>query len=979
MKKYFLFAAAALLSLSMFAGDGSTKANAIDYDWQNGTSILPKKDQGLWYNVNLEDEQSGLNAYTNPEAQIIVRNPMTVEVTLKVTAYVGDESQVKELTIAAGQSKSITLSAALLLKMGIKNIYLYVETDKDIVEQKEVADVNGVQPGEENYIPTYEEKEVEINVGIEPAGTINFVPVDFVWGEDNTIAANKETWLTVQLPLDDLDEEDNMVKLTLTNLMNAAANVEVAYSPECPAHGITEQARTVGANASIVKTVDVPALIAMANSNGLLFIRIKSNKALNLKAETISTPADANFVFDATTAQEVVYDQTYNIIDAAKCFWMNIGTLRGINSNQKPVVEITNTGVETLVLNGAIATVVKPFSANERSLTIAPGQTVKRAIDLTMVKNMANTDNLYGELKANESYSFTFKAECADEYPCANAIEFSSSDWSGKLQTVKSQWYAVELTNDMKTNGQNLEVTIETNTTTHLTVDVALECTCGAPRQTYKSTINKTSTKLISNSLFKGIDDNTVYVRVESDQEITVKVAPEEIVPTVSGNWNDANNWNAWDNGSKAVAGEDEDVRVNGATIIPAGYTAEVKGVDIYGSATLTIKGKLIVGDNGITGTTVPGQLVIEEGAEVIFLGTANTTPIASVEKNIVAKKVDDTYTYQAIALPATTCPALTGISTYAWETHTGWVGASAVDDAFTGYLLVKRDATPLGKVVFSGETFGRGNHILSIPSQSKSDHLYGNSYLANIFTPALCLDIPNELFVLKDNMWQAVSTELIGIDHDLCAPIKVGEAFAVRGYDNAAQSFTLSYEDHVLSGSDPEPPTAPARVASANTKQLRLTIEAENGKSDRMYLAEGEDYTAGKMMNNRPNLNVYTKVNGDICTMVRNENLIGTIVTFESNNSTNYTLRAELVSGDIIYVKDLVNGNVIALTEGAEYNFTAEANKTNNRFQVIGVQHVTTGIESTEIEGINKVIENGQVMIIKNGVKYNTVGQIVK
>jgi hypothetical protein len=103
--------------------------------------------------------------------------------------------------------------------------------------------------------------------------------------------------------------------------------------------------------------------------------------------------------------------------------------------------------------------------------------------------------------------------------------------------------------------------------------------------------------------------------------------------------------------------------------------------------------------------------------------------------------------------------------------------------------------------------------------------------------------------------------------------------------------------------------------------------------------------------------------------------NLIGTILTIQTTEATQYTLSFAWLKGETLYLKDLVNGNVIAMTAENTYTFTAEPNSVSERFQVVGRNNMPTDIENTFIEGANKRIENGKVVIIKNGVKYNVLG----
>ena len=86
--------------------------------------------------------------------------------------------------------------------------------------------------------------------------------------------------------------------------------------------------------------------------------------------------------------------------------------------------------------------------------------------------------------------------------------------------------------------------------------------------------------------------------------------------------------------------------------------------------------------------------------------------------------------------------------------------------------------------------------------------------------------------------------------------------------------------------------------------------------------------------------------------------------------------LGARKVFGMLHGIEGLVNGNIIAMTAENTYTFSAEPNTVSERFQVIGRNNAPTAIENNAaIEGANKRIENGKVVIIKNGVKYDVLG----
>ena len=186
--------------------------------------------------------------------------------------------------------------------------------------------------------------------------------------------------------------------------------------------------------------------------------------------------------------------------------------------------------------------------------------------------------------------------------------------------------------------------------------------------------------------------------------------------------------------------------------------------------------------------------------------------------------------------------------------------------------------------------------------------------------------------------------------------------------YTESGKSITLNYNSIYNANKTAAP--AAKRATNNITSNVAVVLRGGN-RGDNVFLVEGEGSNVHKMISDK--LAIYAE---DGLAQVANSNLIGTMLTIKTNEATEYTLSFAWLKGEILYLKDLVNGNIIAMTEDTNYTFTAEPNTVSERFQVIGRNNVVTGIEnSAAIEGANKFIENGKVVIIKNGVKYNVLG----
>lgn len=166
----------------------------------------------------------------------------------------------------------------------------------------------------------------------------------------------------------------------------------------------------------------------------------------------------------------------------------------------------------------------------------------------------------------------------------------------------------------------------------------------------------------------------------------------------------------------------------------------------------------------------------------------------------------------------------------------------------------------------------------------------------------------------------------------------------------------------------------APARATDFTKAAIR--IANANGFGDEAVVAENDaQYSAPKYPNEV--IRVYVSADQEYDIFATN-NVENTYVGFNCVEAGTYTVSFDGIQGDNLVLVDLVNNREIAIVEGAEYQFEAKANTINPaHFQVRKVAEVATNVENAAVQNdIVKTIVNDQVVIIRNGVRYNTVGQ---
>jgi hypothetical protein len=562
---------------------------------------------------------------------------------------------------------------------------------------------------------------------------------------------------------------------------------------------------------------------------------------------------------------------------------------------------------------------------------------------------------------------------------CQGATEFVWNKWN--QQNGGYKWYSVNI-HDAKDKKADIVLTMETvneNEEANITVDLASVCELGAPMQSYSGK-SKSRTKTLSYSLFKDNANDEMFVRVRTDKPIKVKAELLSAViynPDVYGT--DHAGWSADPVVNKAARVE-KDLTING-TIEALGVTLADENVNI----TIENGGKLIVGKEGIKGSQNVNQIIIEDGGILLIKdATSNNKPFVTAKKKLhFGATVDGARRaekHEFIALPIDNREELVGLWYAGWDYTTGWV-LDGFKKSFTGYdVSAKAGDSNFGDYMasFKGQLANNKNQSLAMPGHGW--HAFGNSWLDAMDVDKILAHVGNaeEALHVYVATPQTIAGTSYGMENDeklylpltsaIASATGMTKIAAMQGfflYTESATTATLKFNElDAFSSAAP----APKRVT--NNRNMAAAVVRGGNQSDFVYMIEGNDASAHKMMSN--GLAIYAE---DGLAQVANENLIGTKLTIKTNEATEYTLNFAWLNGETLYLMDLETEEVIAMTADNTYTFTATPNTTAERFQVIG-RKLPTDIENADaIKGANKFIENGKVVIIKNGVKYNVLG----
>ena len=446
----------------------------------------------------------------------------------------------------------------------------------------------------------------------------------------------------------------------------------------------------------------------------------------------------------------------------------------------------------------------------------------------------------------------------------------------------------------------------------------------------------------------------------------------------------------------------------NNATLtLPEGKKLEVtNGLDVTDGATLDVAAgsTLVVGEGGVTSENT-GSIVIEsnENGSASFLLSpeviVNTTPNLTVKMTVKGKgykneSAGKTYYWHRFAAPVVMAEAWSkapdyGTWLYGWDySAEGGKGAwaelptSMAMVPFQGYTLSPEHlvASEDEEIVYSFKGQLAGNQNINLQFNARGFNFFGNSYTGYISVLTLVdqlmgnENIDGTVYMWKNNgqgyqpvslkdleenpsHYEAWEKEIAPMQTFILRQINTGEGV----------STLLNYENSIWNnpryGNVPAP--APKRAAANADPFVRVMITAANGQNSQMSFVENADrsddfekgYDALVYMNENT-INLYSSLEGQDLANVATNDLEGKTLTLQTNDEIAYTMSFPIVEGEKYAIRDNATGKVIAIEEGATYEFAAQPNTTvEGRFEIVPVAKVPTAIENTEVKANAKGI----------------------
>ena len=327
--------------------------------------------------------------------------------------------------------------------------------------------------------------------------------------------------------------------------------------------------------------------------------------------------------------------------------------------------------------------------------------------------------------------------------------------------------------------------------------------------------------------------------------------------------------------------------------------------------------------------------------------------------------------------------------------------------DPFRGYMFTRNDGKtgtygtrpstgPL--FVYSGQLNPAKDTILTLQYKKEDtcDNFIANSWTAPIaiskFNERDFIDVEKTIYIW-DKSGQCIPIPLFNSENVGKDTLPAMQGFMVKTKAKGAR-LNLEYENLIWKNNITTngPLKAPMRsrwdddvdeVSEATNLSSRLciTMMSDDSIPDHLYLLEKEDegfsreftegYDAPKyFVDGLPCIYTY-EVSGNHLAVSATDNVVGTYLAINTNASQNYTLKFSKVVGEGLGLRDLVTNQVVPISEGVEYAFTAPANS-SPMLRFVVVEHEETpqwnengGTSLDDIGGELKIWQNGEILSV--------------
>ena len=491
MRKILLSTAMLLMATCMMAignNSGMTKANAIDFDWENGN--VHEATTALWYRVDL----SPLKDAADPTLALYLTNLADKAATVTVEATLMGQTETLSYTIDAKDYNLWSQNVRMVLMM-TSEMYLTLQSDEKIALSAKV----------------YETEDIVDDACANA--------VDFNW--KGVAVAAGEQWY--RLNLADVKAGYNNLKFVVAN--NGADDAHVAFdmSLDCPASAVIENDWVIASGEK--NEYDFGRVFLDVLEEDYVYVKLTTDQPLVLSVqeeEVKQEELDKYASFDYQNAINLQFEQPI-ALTAGKSVIYKVAVKDLIAPLNKVInLVVANKAAQNakLVTEVAFSTPVKGLI--EQTVEVAANGSEVKKVKGNVLKTI-NSDVAYIRFTADQAMEIEFTMD--DYYPCENAIVF---DWNKgvKHEANTSAWYELDVQDLLDTkNSVRLTFTNHSSETALVNGEIALGCpgktipfVCPVPA-------NMSIDQVVNINLFAASRLQHCYVYVNADQTVEVKAS----------------------------------------------------------------------------------------------------------------------------------------------------------------------------------------------------------------------------------------------------------------------------------------------------------------------------------------------------------------------------------------------------------------------------------------------------------------------
>ena len=525
MKKFLTFVVALVMTIPMMAigrNDGSTKANAIDFDWE---TPMTHTSGTKWYRVDLaplyEEETPALNLF-------LANKDAFNDTHTSLKATVAGQTDEKSFTIHPKQQRVWSANATMLVRLKQKEIYLTLTSDGTVMMSARVFEAEDLDESCTDALL-------------------------FNWATGITKPAGVPVWYKVNIK-DAKANTGQDVCVVVTNNGTKKLTLVAGQSLDCPSSGVTRRTIELAAGQTLRDTVPNTMLTGVAFDE--LYVSLENDQPITVTAEYANRPLDPVLPADLAGkyTEKIVPDTSLHTVDVTTLsagvtyyFKYDVAKLNALKKYE-PEFTFRNIGTTQATIDRKMAFEVPAFSAQGNTLVL---EGKEESIEVLTKNTLLGLDNpyIYVKITSDQDIQLISRFKHLREgKACKTNIDF---DWvNGHTQAANTKlWYAIDVA-DARDNIEDIVVHVENLGNAKASLDAAVAFSCpyiDLQEMHHTLAAGATEVRTLGYSTYAMMTD-TIWIGVETNQNIkfwattkpTKTTEPDEACLTaVKFNWED--------------------------------------------------------------------------------------------------------------------------------------------------------------------------------------------------------------------------------------------------------------------------------------------------------------------------------------------------------------------------------------------------------------------------------------------------------